>query len=64
VQDARYWREQAMLCLKMAGQMSDRPTADRFRATAGDCFAKATALEAEIAAGNAHTETPKKDEQP
>jgi hypothetical protein len=54
-----------MLCLKMAGQMSDRPTADRFRATAGDCFAKATALEADsAAAANAHTETPKKDEQP
>jgi hypothetical protein len=48
VQDARYWRDQAALCLEMARQMSDRRTADNLRATAAQYFAKATALEAEI----------------
>jgi hypothetical protein len=47
VQDARYWRDQAALCLEMARQMSDLRTADNLRATAAQYFAKATALEGE-----------------
>jgi len=50
VQDARYWREQATLCLEAAGRINDPRTADSLRATAGDYFARAIDLEAQTSA--------------
>jgi hypothetical protein len=43
--DARYWREQAALCLEIARQISDRRAADQMRATAAEYFARAQELE-------------------
>ena len=45
VYDARYWREQAALCLEIARQISDRPAADKMRATAAEYFARAVELD-------------------
>jgi hypothetical protein len=45
VYDARYWREQAVLCLEIARQISDRPAADKMRATATEYFARAAELD-------------------
>ena len=45
MQDARYFRDQAALCLEIARQMSDGKTADRLRTEAADHFALATSLE-------------------
>jgi hypothetical protein len=43
--DARYWREQAALCVEIARQISDRRAADSMRATAADYFSRAAELE-------------------
>ena len=43
--DARYWREQAVLCMEIARQISDRQAADKMRATATEYFARAEELE-------------------
>jgi hypothetical protein len=45
VYDARYWREQAVLCMEIARQISDIHAAARMRATATEYFARATELE-------------------
>ena len=42
----------------MAGQMTDARTADNLRATAGDYFARATALEARLDAAIEVNRTP------
>jgi hypothetical protein len=51
VQDARYWRGQAALCLELARQMSDVNAADRMRVNAAQYFAKATEWEKDHEAG-------------
>jgi len=43
--DARYWREQAALCLEIARQISDRCAADQMLLTAAEYFARAQELE-------------------
>ena len=48
VYDARYWREQAVLCLQIARELSDRQAADEMRATATEYFARATELEKRV----------------
>jgi len=64
MQDARYWREQATLCLEMARHVTDQRTADSLRATAGDYFAKATALEARTtSSGQLRTSVSNREEQ-
>jgi hypothetical protein len=45
VYDARYWREQAALCLEISRQISERGAADHMRATAAEYFARAVELE-------------------
>ena len=45
VYDARYWREEAVLCMEIARQISDRPAADKMRATANEYFARAAELD-------------------
>ena len=45
VYDARYWREQAALCLEIARQISDRPAADKMRVTAAEYSARAAELD-------------------
>jgi hypothetical protein len=45
VYDARYWREQAVLCMEIARQISDRQAADNMRATATEYFARAAELD-------------------
>jgi hypothetical protein len=45
VYDARYWREQAALCLEIAGQISDQTAAAKMRATAHEYSARATELD-------------------
>ena len=45
VYDARYWREQAVLCLEIARQISDRLAAAKMRATATEYFARARELD-------------------
>ena len=44
MQDARYFRNQAELCLKLANQMSDLRSADHLRMEAAQHFAKAAEL--------------------
>jgi hypothetical protein len=53
VYDARYWREQAVLCLEIARQISDRPAAEKMRSTATEYFARAAELERSVCAGAA-----------
>ena len=43
--DARYWRGQAALCLEIAKQISDPRGADQMRSTAAKYFSRATELE-------------------
>jgi hypothetical protein len=45
VQSANYFRDQAVLCLEMARQMSDPQAAENLRAAAAQRFARATELE-------------------
>lgn len=45
MQDARYLRDQAKLCLEIARQMSDRQVAESLRMDAAQYFARATAVE-------------------
>jgi len=45
MQTARYHREQAKLCVEMAGHMSDRQAADVLRAAAARHFEQAIELE-------------------
>ena len=45
MQDARYLRAQAALCLEIAAQMSDRRTAEKLRAEAAGYHARAAELE-------------------
>jgi hypothetical protein len=45
VYDARYWREQAVLCMEIARQITDRRAADQMRATATEYFARAEKLD-------------------
>ena len=45
MRDARYLRAQAELCLEMAGQVSDRATADNLRADAARYHAEAAEIE-------------------
>jgi hypothetical protein len=47
MQDARYLRDQAKLCLEIARQMSDRQAAETLRMDAAQYFARATAIEGE-----------------
>lgn len=56
--DARYWREQAVLCLEIARQISDRRAADHMRATATDYFARAAELEKATSAADLQASTP------
>jgi hypothetical protein len=46
MQSARYFRDQAALCLEIARQMSDPREAQNFRGQATQYFARATELEA------------------
>lgn len=43
--NARYWREQAVLCLEISRQISDRVAAEDMRAKAALYFARAAELE-------------------
>jgi hypothetical protein len=45
VYDARYWREQAVLCMEIARQISDRHGAEKMRGTATEYFARAAELD-------------------
>lgn len=45
MQDARYFREHAELCLEMARQVSDRRTAESLRLDARHYFKRASDLE-------------------
>ncbi len=45
MQDARYFRSQAELCLELAHQVSDRRMADSLRSEAAQYFMRATELE-------------------
>ena len=45
MQDARYLRAQARLCLEIASQLSDPKAAERLRAEAADYHARAAELE-------------------
>jgi hypothetical protein len=45
MQDARYLRAQAALCLQIADQMSDPRSAEKMRADAADYHARAAAIE-------------------
>jgi hypothetical protein len=45
VQDARFFRSQAELCLEIARQLSDRAAADNVRLTAANYLARADELE-------------------
>jgi hypothetical protein len=45
MQDARYLRAQAALCLEIAEQMSDPKSAEKMRADAAQYHARATTLE-------------------
>ena len=45
MQDARYFRSQAELCLEMARQVSDRRMAESLRLDAAQYFMRATELE-------------------
>ena len=58
VYDARYWREQAVLCLEIARQISDRRAADKMRATATEYFARAAELEQRIEAVEPYPDGP------
>jgi uncharacterized membrane-anchored protein YhcB (DUF1043 family) len=46
MQDARYFRSRAELCLKLANQISDLRSADQLRAEAAQHFARAAELDA------------------
>ncbi len=50
MQDARYFRDQAALCLQMARLMSDPHAAESLRADAAQYAARATELEQRSAA--------------
>jgi hypothetical protein len=58
VYNARYWREQAALCLEIARQISDRRAADNMRATAAQYFARATELDKRSGAADLPPELP------
>ena len=45
MQDARYLRAQAELCMEIASQMSDPKAAQQLRADAADFHARAAAIE-------------------
>jgi hypothetical protein len=45
MQDARYLRAQAALCLEIAGQMSDPRAAEKLRDEAAQYHARAAAIE-------------------
>jgi hypothetical protein len=45
MQDAQHFRDQAALCLEMAGEMSDRQVAANLRASAAQYFEKAAELD-------------------
>ena len=45
MQDARYLRAQAALCLEIADQMSDPKSREKMRADAAEYHARAAALE-------------------
>lgn len=47
MQDARYLRDQAALCLEIARQVSDRQLADTLRHDAAQYFERATQLESQ-----------------
>jgi hypothetical protein len=57
MQDARYWRGRAVLCLDLARRLSDPRAADKLRSDAATSFAKATELEAESPASSADART-------
>ena len=48
MQDAQYFRKQAVLCLEMARQMSDRQAAANLRVSAAQYFARAMTLDNEV----------------
>jgi hypothetical protein len=50
--NARYFRDQASLCLEMAQQMSDPRAAENLRASAASHFMKAIELERTAARGS------------
>jgi hypothetical protein len=52
MQDARYWRHQAALCMEIAGHLSDLRAAEGLRVAAADYFARATELERQAENGN------------
>lgn len=56
--NARYFRDQAFLCLEIARHMSDAQTAENCRARAGDHFAKASELERTETRGSDPAESP------
>jgi len=55
---ARYFRDQALLCLEIAGQMSDIRAAEQLRAAAAQHFARATEVERTEAPGSGATKIP------
>ncbi len=48
MEDARYFRQQADVCLKIAKQLSDRAAADKLRESSAHYLAQAMRLEAEL----------------
>jgi hypothetical protein len=63
MQDARYFRDQAALCLEIARQMSDRQASERLRADAANYFARATMLEGRTEAAGPPTDGPRAEER-
>ena len=45
MQNARYFRDQAILCLELARHISDPDAAEKLRASAASYFSRATDLE-------------------
>jgi hypothetical protein len=56
--NARYFRDQAFLCLEVAHHMSDPQAAENCRVRAGDHFAKAIELERSEAHASEPAEAP------
>jgi hypothetical protein len=56
--NARYFRDQALLCLEIARQMSDVQAAENCRVMAGEHFARALELERTETRGSDLAEAP------
>jgi len=61
MQDARYFREHAELCLEMARQVSDRRSAESLRSDARHYFERADELDSHDDAAASRRRAPKED---